>query len=87
MQKRTERNQKLYEEINAVIAEMEKKKLNKDFADSNKTMQEINPALFGGQTNSNTKTKKKKNIVIPLVFLGITLLIIILAVVIYYGTK
>ena len=62
MQKRTERNKKLYEEINAVIAEMEKKKLNKDFADSNKTMQEINPALFGGQTNSNTKTKKKKKL-------------------------
>lgn len=87
MQKRTERNKRLYEEVNAIIAEMEKKKLNKDFEDSNKTLQEINPALFGGKEKETTKKKSKKNLIVAIVIVVIIILIISLAVGIYYGTK
>ena len=92
MDKRIERNKQLYKEVDKKIADIAKKKSNKDFENTNNTLKTINPNLFGGseevvgETNQND-SHKSKTLITSLIFFVLLLLIIGIAVVIYYATK
>ena len=92
MDKRIERNKQLYKEVDKKIADIAKKKSNKDFENTNNTLKSINPNLFGGKeevvVNQKEKDSHKTKILITFIIFFILLLLIIgIAVVIYYATK
>ena len=92
MDKRIERNKQLYKEVDKKIADIAKTKSNKDFENTNNTLKSINPTLFGGNeevvSNTNPKeTHNTKNLITSIIFIVLLLLIIGIAVVIYYATK
>ena len=88
MNKRVEKNKKLYEYVNAEIAKKAKQNSNENFKSTNDTLKDINPALFGGDPGFTNQTKKhnlkNKNLIISsIIFIFVVLLIILLAVVIF----
>lgn len=93
MEKRSERNKALYDRVNKEISKKVQKKSNQDFESTNETLKSINPNLFGGEASSIKEEKptmdphKKKIFITTLVFIGLAILIVALAVVIFYGTK
>ena len=92
MEKRTERNKQLYKEVDKKIADIAKKNSNREFENTNNTLKSINPNLFGKQEERETTIKpkdshKKKLIITSIIFVALLILIIGLAVVIYYATK
>lgn len=92
MEKRTERNKQLYKEVDKKIADIAKKNSNREFENTNNTLKSINPNLFGKQEEKETIIKpkdshKKKIIITSIIFVALLILIIGLAVVIYYATK
>lgn len=92
MNKRVEKNQRIYEYVNNEISKKAKANSNEEFKNTNKTLKSINPALFGNDSNQQTLVKKensnKKNLFISLIaFISIVITIITIAMVIYYGTK
>ena len=92
MDKRIERNKQLYKEVDKKIADIAKKKSNKDFENTNNTLKIINPNLFGVNEETVVTTNKKdshktKILITSIIFFVLLLLIIGIAVVIYYATK
>ena len=92
MDKRIERNKQLYKEVDKKIADIAKKKSNKDFENTNNTLKTINPNLFGGNeevvvTANKKDSHKTKILITSIIFFVLLLLIIGIAVVIYYATK
>jgi len=92
MEKRTERNKQLYKEVDKKIADIAKKNSNREFENTNNTLKSINPNLFGKQEEKEATIKpkdshKKKIIITSIIFVALLILIIGLAVVIYYATK
>ena len=90
MEKRIDRNKQLYKEVDKKIADIAKKKSNKDFENTNNTLKSINPNLFGGNENTNVNEhpkKSHKNLITVIIFSSLLVLIIGMAVVIYYATK
>ena len=92
MDKRIERNKQLYKEVDKKIADIAKANSNSEFENTNNTLKNINPNLFGGneevvgETNQND-SHKSKTLITSLIFFVLLLLIIGIAVVIYYATK
>ena len=92
MDKRIERNKQLYKEVDKKIADIAKAKSNKDFENTNNTLKNINPNLFGGNEEEVVEVNQKdshkaKTLITSLIFFVLLLLIIGIAVVIYYATK
>ena len=92
MEKRTERNKQLYKEVDKKIDDIAKNNSNREFENTNNTLKSINPNLFGKQEEKeiviNPKDSHKKKIIITsIIFVALLILIIGLAVVIYYATK
>lgn len=92
MEKRTERNKQLYKEVDKKIADIAKKNSNREFENTNNTLKSINPNLFGKQEENEIVIKpknshNKKIIITSIIFVALLILIIGLAVVIYYATK
>ena len=91
MLKRTERNKKLYEEVNKEIARRAKAHSNDAFKATSNTLKNINPDLFGESKTENFNKKeissKKKLKTSIILFVSLVIVIILLIVGIYYGTK
>ncbi len=92
MEKRVERNKKLYEEVNKEISKRAKAHSNEAFKETNATLKAINPALFGGEKKETSTTLKesklsKKTKITLIIFISLVLLVIGIVVGVYYGTK
>ena len=92
MEKRTERNKQLYKEVDKKIADIAKRNSNKEFENTNNTLKSINPNLFGKNEEVVVQTKKvdshKNKLIATFIIFSVLLVLIIgLAVVIYYATK
>lgn len=81
MKKRIEKHKQLYIEVNKEIARRARARSNDDFKQTNATLQNINPALFGGKENEVENAPKKpsikKNVI---VFISLTALVILIIV-------
>ena len=92
MQKRTDRNKSLYERIDREIEKVANKNSNKEFQSTNETLKNIDPELFGGDIKQESKPskinpKQKKILTTGFIFILLTIIIILLAVVIYNANK
>ena len=91
MLKRTERNKKLYEDVNKEIARRAKAHSNEAFKATSNTLKSIDPDLFGGSKtntfNQKSVSSKKKLKTSIILFVSLVIVVILLIVGIYYGTK
>ena len=92
MQKRTDRNKSLHERIDREIEKVANKNSNKEFQSTNETLKNIDPELFGGDIKQESKQNKinpqqKKILTNGFIFILLTIIIILLAVVIYNANK
>ena len=81
MKRRTEKHKLLYEEVNKEIERRAKAHSNDAFKETNATLKNINPELFGGKTNNleekQPKLSIKKNVI---VFVSLTTLVVLIIV-------
>lgn len=88
MDKRVDRNQELYKQVNEKIRERAQKNSNEEFKNTQNTLKNINPQLFGNQEEKIVEEKKivnknQKKIIIGIVLISVLIiLVIIIAVVI-----
>ena len=92
MQKRTDRNKSLHERIDREIEKVANQNSNKEFQSTNEKLKNIDPELFGGEVKQENKQNKlnpqqKKILTTGLIFILLTIIITLLAVVIYNGNK
>ena len=92
MEKRVERNKKLYEEVNKEISKRAKAHSNEAFKETNATLKAINPELFGGEKKDSSIVRKENKLsnktkITLIVFISLVLLVIGIIVGVYYGTK
>ncbi len=95
MEKRVNRNQELYKQVNEQIKAKVQKNSNDEFKHTQNTLKSINPQLFGKheddqkviEESKEGKLDKKKIVTTALIFIGILILIIVIAVVISLWQK
>ena len=83
MEKRTERNKKLYEQVNKEIKAKAMHSSNEDFKGTSNTLKSINPQLFGNGSEDDivetkTTTPKKKKVLIPIIVLAVLIILIVI---------
>lgn len=88
MEKRTEKNQKLYAEIDARIEAINKKTDNSSFNNTNDSLTKINPSLFQNEVKEEPKKEEIKNTknknLIKIIILGVLIIIILVVAVILW---
>ena len=92
MNKRVEKNKRIYEYVNNEIAKKAKAHSNDAFKKASKPLKSINPELFGEDTSSvkqvkKTSSNKKSLVIASIIFSAFVIVIFMIVMVIYLWLK